>query len=122
MTFKEAVMIIQKISTVYYQNFSITEDKVKEWAHVIQEYEKKQVEENLLEHVRKSKFPPTLADLIRSEEDSQPKGAAYIQATPELMQLNAQQAEELLKKLQAERKVVGKPELPDFIKNRGRKN
>ncbi|QFG05465.1 helicase loader [Bacillus phage 031MP004] len=121
MTFKEAVKIIQQI-TVYYQNFTITEEKVKQWAHIIQEYEIKQVEENLAEYARYNKFPPTLADLIRSEKDEQPKGAAYIQVTPELMQLNAQQAEELLKRLQAERKVVGKPELPDFIKNRGRKN
>lgn len=113
MTYKEAVRVLQTVS-MFYQNFAMTEQKVKEWALIIQEYEFTDVMENLKNFVGESKFPPTVADLL-PKENEEPKSSAYLKIGDETLKVNADQAEEMLKRLEGERfKEI--PPLPDFIK------
>lgn len=100
MTYQEALKAIKTIS-VFYQNFIITEEKVKEWALIIQEYEFRHVMENLKEHVKTSKFPPNLSDLIAAKEVEKPiRHAGYLPNTAESMQISAEEARRFLEALE----------------------
>lgn len=96
MNYQEALKVIKTIS-IYYQNFVITEDRVKEWAYVIQEYDLEPTLNNLKEFAKESKFPPTLSDLIRTKEIEKPiRHAGYLPNTAESMQINSEQARQFL--------------------------
>lgn len=117
MQYQQALKVIKTI-TLYYQNFVVTEEKVKEWADEIQHHSLDEVTKRLKEHAKESKFPPTLADLIEKKEES--KSAAYVTANPEYIESKAEEAKRLLIELEGER-FTEPAELPDFLKNRGHK-
>ena len=116
----EAIKIIKTVAD-FYQSFSVTEEKVKEWANVIEPYEFTFVMDNLKEHLKRSQFPPTIKDLTHGEEVAS-KNVAYTYFTEDAKEEREQQARELLRKLGQEIDLEN-IEVPDFLKGRkkGRK-
>jgi hypothetical protein len=104
MTYQEALKVIKTVS-IYYQNFVITEERVKEWALIIQDYELFQVMDNLKEHARTNKFPPTLADLISTQEQN--KQVAYLPNTIETTMIQAEEARQFLEAIEGNYKKLG---------------
>lgn len=101
MTFQQALLVIKKIS-VFYQNFVLTEEKANDWAMVLQEYDLVSIMENLKNHVKSNKFPPTLADLLPQEDDTI-KRAAYLPATAESLRISSEEAEGFLKLIEEDK-------------------
>lgn len=100
MTYQEALKVIKTIS-IYYQNFVITEDRVKEWAYIIQEYDLETTLNNLKEFAKGSKFPPTLSDIVKQKEIEKPiKHAGYLPNTAESMQISMEEARRFLEALE----------------------
>jgi hypothetical protein len=97
LNYNQALKILKTI-TVFYQNFVITEEKAKEWALELQEYDFDGVQMNLKEHVKASKFPPTLADLLNQEGQSK-RNAAYLPATADSLRNNSEDARRFLEDL-----------------------
>jgi hypothetical protein len=119
MTYQEALKVIKAVAT-YYQNFSLTEEKVREWGLVIQEYELNQVMENLRTHVRKSQFPPAISDLIKQDEST--KRIAYLPNTVESMHIQAEEARQFLEAIEGNQERLGirpsgREELAELMKN-----
>jgi hypothetical protein len=106
LNYQEALKVIRTVS-IYYQNFVITEERVKEWALVIQEYDLEPTLNNLKEFAKENKFPPTLSDLITKKEvEKQIKHAGYLPNTAESMQISTEEARRFLEAL--ERPTSGK--------------
>lgn len=103
MTYQDALTVLKSI-TVFYHNFSVTEEKAKQWAEVLTEYDFMEVTLNLRNYVKVNRFPPTLSDLIELKDEITPKkNIAYIQATETEIERREREAKELLIKLEGER-------------------
>jgi glutamine synthetase adenylyltransferase len=115
MTYQDALKVIKTVS-VFYQNFVITEERIREWALVIQEYEYKQIMDNLKAFARENKFPPTLADLLQTQTQAS-KSAAYIQSTPEALGVRVDEAKRFLETIEGKREVkpVDRKALRDML-------
>lgn len=77
MILAESVQVMKTI-TNFYSNFSVNEPMVKEWHSVLKDYDFNMVLNNLKNHVVNSKYPPSIADLVKQ---SMHKSNAYIQMT-----------------------------------------
>lgn len=60
---KTEVLIIMRAIQNYYPNFKITEEKRDFWAKAMQGMDASLVEKKLLQHVKESRFTPTIADI-----------------------------------------------------------
>jgi hypothetical protein len=116
MRYQDAISLIEAI-TVFYQNFSITEAKVKEWALILQEYDAPSVSQRLRDHVRTSKFPPTIADLLPPQETEEKTNvSAYRLMAPNTLDINEDDARAYLELLEGDRFEGKTAELPSFLK------
>ena len=71
MNIKQTAIIIEKISFLY-PSFVRDESKLREiiltWHEILEDYEFDIVMKNLKWHIKSSKFPPKISDLITQEE------------------------------------------------------
>ena len=71
MNIKQTALIIEKISFLY-PSFIKDESKVRDivvtWHEILEDYEYESVMKNLKWHIKSSKFPPKISDLITQEE------------------------------------------------------
>lgn len=71
MKINETAAIIEKISFLY-PSFIKDESKLREiiltWHEVLEDYENEEILKNLKWHIKSSKFPPKISDLITQEE------------------------------------------------------
>lgn len=117
MEHKEALKVIKTVAD-FYQYFTVTEEKVIEWAKVIEPYEYAFVMANLKEHIKRSEFPPTIKDLTQ-EKEAASKNVAYTLFTEEAKKDREKQSRELLKELGQEIDIEN-VEVPEFLKGRQR--
>ncbi len=113
----EAVKIVKTISD-FYQYFTVTEDKLLEWANFLSPYEYGFVMNNLKEHIKRSEFPPTVKDI--TQEKTASKNIAYTAFTEKTIEQREKEARELLKKYGVPDIDEKTAEIPDFLKDRQR--
>lgn len=99
MRLEETVMIMKAI-TNYYSQFSVTEEMVKVWHDILREYPFQHVAQNLRDYVRENKFPPTIADLVKSKHSERLK--AYVPITEQTLLASRDEAERKLMSLEKE--------------------
>lgn len=120
MNYQEAIMVLKKVH-VFYQNFAVTEERIQDWALVLQEYDLKGIISNLHEHVKTNKFPPTLADLLPKGNDLKVNQTAYRKIGVDSLNIQAEEARAMLELLEGDR-FEGVPlQLPNFLKERNKK-
>jgi len=70
---KDELLTITKKIFATYPNFYRTDEKRKEYSEVLYDTIRKEdfkfIEKNLINHIRNSKFPPSPAELLVTEED-----------------------------------------------------
>ncbi len=113
----EAIKVMKTIAD-FYQYFTVSEDKVLEWANFLSPYEYGFVMNNLKDHIKRSEFPPTVKDL--TQEKAASKNIAYTAFTEETIQERDKQAKDLLKKYGVPEIDHKNVEIPDFLKGRKR--
>lgn len=113
----EAIKVVKTIAD-FYQYFTVTEDKVIEWANFLSPYEYGFVMNNLKEHIKRSEFPPTVKDI--TQEKTASKNIAYTEFTEKTIEQREKEARELLKKYGVPDIDEKNAELPDFLKDRQR--
>ncbi|AOZ91594.1 hypothetical protein [Paenibacillus crassostreae] len=96
-----------KLITNVYQNFEVNDSsKIEVWTAILRETDVIEAKQNLMDHFRTNKFPPTPADIIRS--DRKQSLSVY-----EVQRLETEQHMFELKEYQENEDV--KP-MPDYIK------
>jgi hypothetical protein len=82
-----------KTITNFYNQFTVSEAMVKAWHSVLVDYEIEMVMMNLKNHVVNSKFPPTVADLVKQETY---KSSAYVQIGQDTLERKRDEAKRLV--------------------------
>ena len=113
----QAVTVIETISN-FYQSYTVTEDRVKEWIEFLKEYEFEFVMNNLKEYIKVGTYPPTIKDLVQEKAAS--KNIAYTSFNIEVLKERERQARELLHKYGVPDIDTTNVEIPDFLKGRKR--
>ena len=92
--------MVMKAITNYYSQFSVTEEMVKVWHDILREYPFQQITHNLRNYVKENRFPPTIADLVKSNHSEKLK--AYVPTNEQTLLQSRDEAEQLLLRLDKE--------------------
>lgn len=117
MNYQEAIMVLKKVH-VFYQNFAVTEERIQDWALVLQEYDLKGILSNLHNHVKENKFPPTLADLLPKDNGLKVNQSAYKKIGVDTLKINAEEARAMLEQLEGDRFKDKPLTLPSFMRKK----
>ncbi|KAA0547552.1 hypothetical protein FZW96_11940 [Bacillus sp. BGMRC 2118] len=66
---RNRVVDLFKIIKMFYENFEVSSEKVDYWHSILKKHDFKTVEENLLQHVETSVYPPKIAEIIKKNHD-----------------------------------------------------
>lgn len=66
MTTKKELYSLMKLIEVYFEQFTITQEKLDSWHLVLNKYSYEKLHRNLLEFVVHSPHPPKICDLVQN--------------------------------------------------------
>lgn len=69
---RQQVIELFKVMDVYYTPKAVLDPtaKIEAWLFALKDYDSEMIYANLMNHVERSAFPPTIADLVKKQERS----------------------------------------------------
>jgi hypothetical protein len=82
---RQELVLLFRIITEYYDNFSVTSEKVDAWYLILRDSDFHTLKTNLLQHIKNSSFAPKIKDLLNTRKPDEV--ARYIPGVEETQAL-----------------------------------